>query len=186
MCRCSLWLSECLRVARGGAPICLFTDWRQLPTTTDALQAGGWVWRGIAVWDKTEGCRPSRGRFAAQTEFVVWGSSGPMPAREDVGCLPGVFRHFPKRDDKHHIAGKPTPVMEQIVGICPPDGVVLDPFAGSATTGVAAIRKGRRFLGCDIGEHWTETSRVRLEAEAAGVSLQAAQAGQAPLFGERT
>ena len=39
----ALWLSECLRVAKPGAPICLFTDWRQLPTTTDALQAGGWV-----------------------------------------------------------------------------------------------------------------------------------------------
>lgn len=30
---CALWLSECLRVAKDGAPIVLFTDWRQLPTT---------------------------------------------------------------------------------------------------------------------------------------------------------
>ena len=64
--RCALWLSECLRVAKAGAPICVFTDWRQLPTTTDVLQAGGFVWRGLVVWDKTEACRPAMGRFAAQ------------------------------------------------------------------------------------------------------------------------
>ncbi len=72
---CALWLAECLRIARPGSPICLFTDWRQLPTTTDALQAGGWVWRGILPWDKTEGARPMRGRFTAQCEYVVWGSA---------------------------------------------------------------------------------------------------------------
>jgi site-specific DNA-methyltransferase (adenine-specific) len=55
---CSLWLAECLRVAKEGSPIVVFTDWRQLPITTDALQAGGWTWRGIAVWDKTPSARP--------------------------------------------------------------------------------------------------------------------------------
>jgi site-specific DNA-methyltransferase (adenine-specific) len=39
--RCALWLSECLRVAKTGAPIAVFTDWRQLPTMTDAIQAAG-------------------------------------------------------------------------------------------------------------------------------------------------
>jgi site-specific DNA-methyltransferase (adenine-specific) len=58
---CTLWLSECLRVAKLGAPICVFSDWRQLPTTTDVLQAGGFVWRGLVVWDKTEACRPAMG-----------------------------------------------------------------------------------------------------------------------------
>ncbi len=47
---CALWLGECLRVAKPGAPLCVFTDWRQLPTMTDAIQAGGWVWRGIVDW----------------------------------------------------------------------------------------------------------------------------------------
>lgn len=44
---CSLWLGECLRIAKPGALLCMFCDWRQLPTATDAMQCGGWVWRGI-------------------------------------------------------------------------------------------------------------------------------------------
>lgn len=40
---CSLWLGQCHRIAREGAVACVFTDWRQLPITMDALQAGGWI-----------------------------------------------------------------------------------------------------------------------------------------------
>ena len=43
------WLNEAYRLCRPGAPICLFIDWRQLPSMTDALQRSGWIWRGIAV-----------------------------------------------------------------------------------------------------------------------------------------
>ena len=46
---CTLWLSECWRIARDGAPLMVFTDWRQLPALTDAVQAAGWSWRGIVA-----------------------------------------------------------------------------------------------------------------------------------------
>lgn len=59
----TLWLAECYRLARVNSVACIFTDWRQLPITTDALQAAGWIWRGIVVWDKGEGARPQLGRF---------------------------------------------------------------------------------------------------------------------------
>jgi len=148
---CALWLGECLRVAKPGAPLCVFTDWRQLPAMTDAVQAGGWVWRGIVVWDKTEACRPAMGRFAAQCEYVVWGTAGPSNDDEDVGCLWGVIREPVRMADKHHVTGKPTAVMQRLARICPRAGVILDPFAGSGTTGVAALLEGHRFVGIEIG-----------------------------------
>lgn len=159
---CTLWVSECLRVAKPGSPICLFTDWRQLPTTTDIMQAGGFIWRGLCVWDKTEGCRPQMGRFMAQCEYIVWGTSGASPDLPEVGCLPGVARVANRQSDKHHMTGKPTPVMQYCARICPPGGVILDPFAGSASTGVGAMREGRRFLGFEIGENYARISRERL------------------------
>lgn len=163
----SLWLSECLRVAKPGAPICLFTDWRQLPTTTDALQAGGWVWRGVVVWDKTAGIRPSAGRFRQQAEFVVWGSNGPMPVDLAAPCLNGVFTYAPFRG-KEHIAGKPFGLMRDLVKIAPRGGVVLDPFMGSATTGMAAIAEGRLFAGIEIDPHYQQNARERIEASIVG------------------
>jgi site-specific DNA-methyltransferase (adenine-specific) len=180
---CALWLGECLRVAKPGAPLCVFTDWRQLPTMTDAVQAGGWVWRGIVVWDKTEACRPAMGRFAAQCEYVVWGTAGPSRDDEEVGCLWGVIREPVRMADKHHVTGKPRVVMQQLVRICPPSGIVLDPFAGSGTTGVAALLEGRRFVGNEISAEYVGIARQRLEAAEANVDLEAYRAGQEPLFG---
>ena len=179
---CALWLSECLRVAKPGSPIVVFTDWRQLPTTTDAIQAGGWVWRGIVPWDKTEACRPAMGRFAAQCEYAVWGTAGASPDSEDVGCLWGCIRESVKQADKHHITGKPTAVMQRLVRICPRGGVVLDPFAGSGTTGVAALLEGRRFLGIEQSEEYSRIARERLEAADANVALEDHRAGQMPLL----
>jgi site-specific DNA-methyltransferase (adenine-specific) len=180
----ALWLAECLRVAKAGAPICVFTDWRQLPTMTDAVQAGGWMWRGILVWDKTEACRPAMGRFAAQCEYVVWGTAGPSPDREDIGCLWGVVREPVRAADKHHITGKPTPVMQHLVRICPPGGTVLDPFAGSGTTGVAALLEGRGFHGVEIVDEYAQIARDRLEAAERNANYEEFCWGQEPLFGK--
>lgn len=151
----ALWLAECWRVAKPGAPICLFTDWRQLPTTTDMLQAGGWVWRGIVVWDKTEAARPQRGRFRNQAEYIVWGSKGDLWNAGEGACLPGVYRIATNATKKQHTAAKPLPVMRALLAICVPGGVVLDPFFGSGTTGQAALESGMHFIGMElVPEYW--------------------------------
>ena len=171
----ALWLSECLRVTKPGAPALLFTDWRQLPVTTDALQAGGFVWRGIVPWFKPN-ARPARGRFAAGCEFVVWGSNGAMPM---VGeCLKGFYEYDPPRD-REHITQKPLQLMVELVAICPPGGLILDPFAGRGTTGVAAALTGRRFIGFELSEHFAELSLLNV-CEAAGQFVP--RSGQAGLF----
>lgn len=145
----TLWLGQAWRACRPGAPICVFTDWRMLPAATDALQAGGWMWRGIAVWDKVS-ARPCTGRFTQQCEYLVWGSKGAMPIERLDGAprrtLPGVLRHPVVADRKRHVTAKPLPLMLDVVEICEPGSLVLEPFAGSGTTGVAALRRGHRVL----------------------------------------
>lgn len=38
----SMWLAECYRIAKPHTPVCIFTNWQQLPTMSDALQAAGY------------------------------------------------------------------------------------------------------------------------------------------------
>lgn len=52
---CALWLSACLQRTRPGGLCFVWTDWRQLAATSDALQAGGWTWRGVVVWAQASG-----------------------------------------------------------------------------------------------------------------------------------
>jgi site-specific DNA-methyltransferase (adenine-specific) len=166
---CALWMSECLRIVKPGGLLLVFTDWRQLPTTTDAVQAGGWVWRGIAVWDKTRATRPHTGRFRQQAEYVVWGSAGPMEAQTD-DHPEGVFIAAPFHG-KLHIAGKPVALMEHLLRVVRPGGMVLDPFAGSASTGVACINSGRSFIGIEREAAYVEIARRRIADAAAQGAL---------------
>ena len=159
-----LWLAECGRLLKDGAPVLLFTDWRQLPLTSDALQCAGFTWRGVAVWDKTEGVRPQLGRFRNQAEYVVWGSKGHMPTTRRAPVLPGVMRESVRKLDKHHMTGKPTDLMRQLVRICEPGGRILDPFAGSGTTLVAAQQEGYGWTGIEMTDHYAHVARERLAA----------------------
>jgi site-specific DNA-methyltransferase (adenine-specific) len=163
---CTLWLSECARVLKAGAPVCLFTDWRQLPATTDALQAGGFVWRGLVPWNKGDGARPVLGRFRAQAEYVVWGSNGPMPTARKVGALPGAYTVAVRQADKFHQTGKPTELMRRINAICAPRGIILDPFFGSGTTGAAALVDGYRVIGVEKMAAHASVARQRLRTVA--------------------
>jgi site-specific DNA-methyltransferase (adenine-specific) len=147
----------------------MFTDWRQLPVTTDALQAGGWVWRGIVPWNKTEGVRPQQGRFRAQCEYIVWGSAGEM--KQEGAPLPGFFTYVVRQSDKFHQTGKPTSLMLDILKIVRPGGVVLDPFMGSGTTGVAAVQSGRGFIGIELAATHFGTAKERIEAAQAQPTL---------------
>lgn len=175
---CALWLGEAMRVARPGALIAVATDWRQLPTVTDAIQAGGWVWRGVAVWAK-DNPRPQLGRPAAACEFYVWGTAG---ARSLEGeALPGWwFAKALRGDQRQHQTEKPLDVTRDLVRSAPPGGVVLDPFAGSGTTGVAALLEGRRFVGVELTEHYAQVSANRLRA----TSMRPGLSEQADIFGE--
>lgn len=178
---CALWMSECHRVLKPGGYMLCFTDWRMLPLATDAIQAGGFVWRGIIDWNKGRGARaPHTGYFRHQCEYVVWGTPGPLSPCEHGGPWDGSISETVKQDDKHHLTGKPTAVMRALVQCVPPGGLVLDPFAGSGTTVVAALLEGRHGIGFEQQAANVAISADRIAGARTGSSPRS---GQAALFG---
>lgn len=158
----TLVLGQCYRTAREGSPLLLFTDWRQLPVTSDALQAAGWTWRGIVPWHKPI-ARPAKGGFRRACEYVLWATKGPVDATRNPVYLPGlVTGSQPRGTARRHITQKPDAIMAELIRVCVPGGTVLDPFAGSGSTGVAALRAGRSFVGIELSEHYAAISHERL------------------------
>lgn len=159
----TLWLTLCRRLVRPDGYCLVFSDWRQLPTMTDVLQAGGYVWRGIVPWDKGRGARaPHKGYFRHQCEYVIWGTSGACRAATHAGPFDGCLRETVKRADKWHITGKPTALMVELVKCIPAGSLVLDPFAGSCTTAVACALAGRRCVAIEQSAEYCEIGRRRI------------------------
>jgi len=160
---CALWMTAAHGAAKDGAVFCCFTDWRQLPILTDAVQCGGWVWRNIVTWWKP-GVRMQRGRFSSSAEYVLYCSKGvPTPGEQSPQNVLSI--QPVSGDEKEHVAEKPVDLMAWILGVTPKGATVLDPFMGSGTTGAACIRTGRGFVGIEKDPHYFEIARKRLERE---------------------
>lgn len=155
---CMMWMNAARVACTPGAPIAVFTDWRQLPTTTDAVQAGGWVWRNLATWWKP-GCRMQKGRFSSSAEYVVYGTNG--PAVDGMNSPQNVISAAIE-ENKIHIAEKPPAVMKWVLGVVPDGALVLDPFMGSGATLRAAKDSGCDAIGIECDERYCEAAANRL------------------------
>lgn len=160
----ALWLSECWRIAKDGSPLLVFSDWRQIPVMTDAVQAAGWTWRGVVVWEKPS-ARPMQGQFRSQAEYLVFATKGRLERSTDR-CLPGVFRQGVDTPRKVHLTGKPVPLMRDLLEVAKPGGVVLDPFMGGGSTGLACLETGRGFIGIELSPEYYEIASARLSGGA--------------------
>lgn len=89
----------------------------------------------------------------------------------------GASRFFycakPDRAERHlgvrntHPTVKPVELMRYLVRlVTPPSGIVLDPFMGSGTTGIAALAEQRSFIGIERSAEYIEIARRRIEADA--------------------
>ena len=135
----------------------------------------------VLVWDKTGGGKTAHTTQShAETAWlndmpprtvrlksVVWsGLAVGTEAKED--CRPGVRRVHP--------AQKPAVIMRWCIekARVPPGGVILDPYMGSGSTGVAAMQLGFPFIGIEIDPGYFDTACRRIEAAARQGVLQPA------------
>lgn len=89
-----------------------------------------------------------------------------------LGTIKGYEKYFyaPKATAQErgayntHPTVKPVDLMRWLIRlVTPPNGVVLDPFCGSGTTGMAAVELGHSFIGCELDPNYAEISRKRIQ-----------------------
>ena len=176
---------ESCRIAKGW--IALFSDWESTWLWRLSIEAAGGSYRRAVPW-----VRWSSPQFSGQapptgSEAIVFAK----PIARGRKWLNGSRTHYEAKclraSNKigEHPTEKPDPLIDQILSdFAVADDVILDCCAGSCTTGAAALRAGMRFIGIEQSAKWCAVGRDRLSAESCGSTLQAARAGQVPLFGD--
>ena len=120
-----------------------------------------------------------------------WGFKSFLPVLF-YGSAPKRPGHYPTaivstetvdRTTINHPVPKPLGWMLWLIGLASAEGeTILDPFAGSGTTGVACLRLGRTFIGIERDPVYFKLACDRLRAEEQGSTLKASRAGQEALF----
>jgi len=163
------WTGHILPKVGGWAVI--FCAHAQIGEYTDILERHGFVAVGALVWHKTNPV-PFNHRFKPLNawETAVYGK---RPGTKFNGkSVHNVFTYkSPSPQHRIHPTQKPLGLMEELMGLLTDRGdTVLDPFAGSATTTLAAINKGRKSIAfeSDGGCYARAVSRLRSHVLASG------------------
>jgi site-specific DNA-methyltransferase (adenine-specific) len=155
---------EVYRVLRRNTHFYLYCDAETMfVARPEAERAGFRFWKPL-VWDKK-----SIGmgyHYRARYEFILFFEKGKRRLNDlgvaDVISVPRIHRGYP--------AEKPPAVSEILISqSTEPGQLVVDPFMGSGSVGVAALSLGRRFLGTDINPEAVRVSAERLRAFGTGV-----------------
>lgn len=174
------WLRLCKRVLKTDGTIWISGTLHNIYSIGMALEQEGYKIINNITWQKTNpppnlACRC----FTHSTETILWAKKDDKKARhffnydkmkelnggkqmKDV-WVGGLTRPSEKKEGKHPTQ-KPEYLLERIMLSSTKAGeLVLDPFCGSGTTGVAALRYGRRFIGIDNEADYLDITRRRLE-----------------------
>jgi DNA modification methylase len=151
---------ECRRILRPDRSVFMCCDWRMVPHIVPVIEAAGWGYRNMIVWNKRWGGLGVG--FKAAHELILEFTNGRTPYWANDGAnVIDAARVSAKA--KLHGAQKPEGVMAELLRVgTPPGGTVLDPFAGSGTTGVAAVQTGRKFIGVELDPTYADIARRRI------------------------
>jgi len=118
------------------------------------------IWCEI-VWDRTGGQGGNSGRYIVSHELIY--QIGRPKIWRGSGCLMTVWR-FPPEHIDGHVCAFPAELPRRCISPTTlPDDLVLDPFMGSGTTGVACMQLGRKFIGIEIEKKYFDIACERIE-----------------------
>jgi site-specific DNA-methyltransferase (cytosine-N4-specific) len=136
-----------------------------------ALQEAGWYLRADVIWHKPN-CQPEsvKDRPTRSHEYLFLFSKSERYKYDAAAVRGPNERNLRTVWDIHtqaardaHVAMFPVALVEPCIGLTSEAGdLVLDPFVGSGTTGVAALEVGRRFLGVELNPEYVAIAERRL------------------------
>lgn len=136
----------------------------------NALVAGGLPYRRVIPWVKPDAMPSLHGRWPGQSfeSIVLAQEPGAVPPVGGKAVYYGHTRKQMAREERPHPTMKPLALMLDLVAdFTDPGDIVIDPFMGSGTTGVACLRLGRRFIGWEMNADYYEIACRRLRGDEA-------------------
>ncbi|MEO1149705.1 MAG: site-specific DNA-methyltransferase [Pseudomonadota bacterium] len=179
------WLTEARRILKPNGALWVIGSYHNIFRVGSALQdAGFWILNDI-IWRKTNPMPNFRGtRFTNAHETLIWAAKSAdakytfnytslkamnddlqMRSDWELPICTGKERLVGSDGVKTHPTQKPEALLYRLLlATTHPGDLVVDPFFGSGTTGAAAKRLGRHFIGLEESDDYIKAARTRIDA----------------------
>lgn len=159
------WLREAYRVLKVGGGFATFCDWKTSCVWRSDIEEAGFTLKSQVIWNRLHhGMGDLKGAFAPMHDVIWYASKGRRVfANGRPKSVIEAKRPSPKQDHGHPTC-KPVPLMENLITSTSDGsgGVILDPFMGSGSTGVAAKNLNRNFIGIELDETYYNIAKERI------------------------
>lgn len=146
------------RVLKRDSLMVSFYGWNAADKFVGAWKAAGFRIVGHIVFAKPYATKSAFVGYAHESAYVLAKGRPPLPASP----LPDVM-NWKYTGNRHHPTEKPVTCLQPLIeSFTTPAGIVLDPFAGSASTCVAAALSGRRYVGIELLPEYHAAGQRRL------------------------
>lgn len=159
--RFSKWLPEVYRVLKNGSHCYIFCNDKNMQELLNEATKCGFKESNILVWVKNN-ATPNR-YYMKNLEFVLFLYKGRAKPINNMGSKCAVECKNINGKSKLHATQKPVELLETYINNSSIENdVILDPFMGSGSTGVACINTGRKFIGIELDKRYFEIAEKRI------------------------
>ncbi len=167
------WIAIAAKMLKPGGTFLVFNSYRNFTPIIHALESAGLDVKDVLRWVKTNPMpRNTERRYVQDTEYAIWAVK---PKKAWTFNKPPLLSYLRAEFSSSTVSGhertahptqKSKKLMTEIIEIhTNPGDVVLDPFMGSGTTGVAAIGTGRNFVGIELDREYFQIAERRIKGE---------------------
>lgn len=150
--------ADLYRVLRPDSLCVSFYGWTHVDKFFAAWKAAGFRVVGHLVFAKPYASKTRFVGYRHESAFLLAKGQPPVPANPPPDVLPWKYS-----GNVLHPTQKPVSALRPLIeAFCPENGIVLDPFAGSGSTCVAAIEAGRRYFAIELDPKYHAAARDRL------------------------
>ena len=165
------WINDYTKILNKNGSIIIFCSYRYISHIIDKLEECDLIVKDVLIWKKSNPMpRNTDRRYVQDTEFAIWAvkknSKWVFNKPKSISYLRSCFETstVSGREKTIHPTQKSLKLMEQIIKIHTNENdIILDPFMGSGTTGIAAIKNKRKFIGIEIENNYFEIAKKRFE-----------------------
>lgn len=155
------WMPLVFKVLKEESHAYIFTNSLNLKEMLDESEKAGFQLHNILVWEKNN-CTPSQ-FYMKNCEYVLFLRKGKAKWINNIGASKTVHQFNNILGKKTHPCEKPVDLLRFYIENSSKEGdMVLDPFMGTGSCGVACVQTGRRFLGIEKDEMYFNLAKERL------------------------